>query len=467
MKGVVTRGTSVWGGQRAPLRRVVLYLFVALIFVFLLLPNMIVVPLSVTDSIFLQFPPKGFTTRWYQDYFGVEGASHFGSTKRWIPSTLTSFQLGFLVMLAAVPLGTLASYGLVRGRFKGKAIINSIIITPLIVPILITAIALFFFLSKGFEGGFFTIGLRSFFRPMPAPNLPATPEIPHGGWITFIVIMVVLVAGTLVLMRLPDLMRSALKGKPLGIYESVRHWLPLLLIVEMPLLLLGLLKLLGEWTMMVLMFALGISALLLMVIPWIRRRPWEGRMFELQDKLGLWVPISVILVTVFFIDGYFAGNFDKIDGGLFKPDDPYPPLSGVSPGLFVAHVMLAVPYSVIILTATLRGVDVTLDQASATLGGGPFTTLRKVILPVMIPGVAAAAFFSFLISFDELLIALFLSTAQASTLPKVIFDGIRTEISPTIAAVSTLLVTLTIFMLAGAFFLQGFLKRRAGSGADS
>ena len=94
------------------------------------------------------------------------------------------------------------------------------------------------------------------------------------------------------------------------------------------------------------------------------------------------------------------------------------------------------------------------------MGAGPISTLTRAVLPQMVPGLAAAAFFSFLVSFDELLIALFLSTSQISTLPKEIWDGIRTEISPTIAAISTMLVFVTILLLGLAFFVQTQMRKK-------
>ncbi|MFQ5874545.1 MAG: ABC transporter permease [Dehalococcoidia bacterium] len=509
MKGVAARGVSVWGGQRAPLRRVILYLVVTLVFGFLVLPNFIVVPLSVTDSIFLEFPPNGFTWRWYQDYFGVEGASHFGATGRWIPATLVSFQLAIVVMAVAVPLGTLAAYGLTRGRFRGKPALNAVIISPLIVPILITAIALFFFLSDA---------LRSFFDPLPAPDLPSGPAIPDAGWLAFFLIMLALLAGTIAFRLLPNITERSLEGRLLAVHERLMPWFFLILVIEVPLFLLGLFVLLGEWVLIVAMLLVASGALMLMVLPTILRGGWlswlvmalgagllilwlllhiilspnspawltwgwfvllwlgallsmlspstgralDARVTAIKDKVGSWVPIAFTAATIFFMLPLFSGLSDKLDGGLFTSDNPIPPVPGLSPGLVVSHSMLAVPYVVIILSATLRGVDVTLDQASATLGAGPFTTLRKVVLPVMIPGLAAAAFFSFLVSFDELLIALFLSTSEISTLPKEIWDGIRTEISPTIAAISTMLVFLTIIILSIAVVLQLRLKRRSG-----
>ena len=132
----------------------------------------------------------------------------------------------------------------------------------------------------------------------------------------------------------------------------------------------------------------------------------------------------------------------------------------VGAGLLIAHVMLAVPYVTIILSATLRNVERNQDQAASILGAGPITTLTRAVLPQMVPGLAAGAFFSFLVSFDELLIALFLSTSQISTLPKEIWDGIRTEISPTIAAISTMLVLLTVILLGLAFVVQTKMRQR-------
>lgn len=384
MKGAGTRGLGVWEGRRAPIRRVLLYLFVSLVFAFLILPNFIVIPLSVTDSIFLQFPPRGFTWRWYQDYFGVENASHFGSTGRWIPATIISVELAIAVMLVAVPIGALAAYGLTRGRFWGKNILNAVIISPLIVPILITAIALFFFLSKA---------LRSFFR------------------------------------------------SPQGL--SVPTW--------------------GEYILIFMAIALGLVAIGLLFFRTFYKKPieeWDPRLLAWYERLRPWAPVGILLTAPYLVIPWLSGWSDKFDGGLFSPADPYPQVPVVGAGLLIAHVMLAVPYVTIILSATLRNVERNQDQAASILGAGPITTLTRAVLPQMVPGLAAGAFFSFLVSFDELLIALFLSTSQISTLPKEIWDGIRTEISPTIAAISTMLVLLTVILLGLAFFVQTKMRQR-------
>lgn len=384
MKGAGTRGLGVWEGRRAPVRRVLLYLFVSVVFAFLILPNFIVIPLSVTDSIFLQFPPKGFTWQWYQDYFGVEGASHFGSTGRWIPATIISVELAIAVMIVAVPVGALAAYGLTRGRFWGKNILNAVIISPLIVPILITAIALFFFLSKA---------LRSFFK------------------------------------------------SPQGL--SVPIW--------------------GEYMLIFTAIILGVASIGLLVFRNFYKKPieeWDPWLVAWYERFRPWAPIGLLLTAPYLIIPWLSGWTDKFDGGLFSTADPYPQVPVVGAGLLIAHVMLAVPYVTIILSATLRNVERNQDQAASILGAGPITTLVRAVLPQMVPGLAAGAFFSFLVSFDELLIALFLSTSQISTLPKEIWDGIRTEISPTIAAISTMLVLLTVILLGLAFVVQTKMRQR-------
>ena len=457
MKGTAARGVSVWAGQKAPLRRIILYCFVAVVFAFLILPNFIVIPLSVTDSIYLEFPPSGFTWRWYQDYFGVEGASHFGTAGRWIPATLISLQLALVVVVVAVPMGSLAAYGMTRGRFPGKTLFNAVIISPLIVPILITAIALFFFLSKN---------LRSFFDPVPGLDLPNSPAVPDIGWLILLIVMAVLVVATLALKLLPNLTGRDPEGGMLRAHELVSNWFGLIMLVVAPLFLVGLFMLLGELIFALFLIVVGSASLLGMILPKFMTVDPDGRLQEVLDRVGPFLPFTFGVVAFFMLMALFTGWTDRFDGNLLSSGDPFPPLPGLSPGLVLAHVMLATPYTVIILSATLRSVDVTYDQAAATLGAGPFTTLRKIVLPSMIPGLAGAAFFAFLTSFDELLIALFLSTTEISTLPKEIFDGIRTEISPTIAAIATMLIALTIILLTFALTMSLRIKRRAGITED-
>jgi putative spermidine/putrescine transport system permease protein len=279
-----------------PVSRVALAVFVALVLVYLVLPNVVVIPISFTHHpVFLSFPGTGFTLENFAAYFGLAGAGHFKASG-WLWPTLVSFEVAMMVVIVCVPLGSLAAYGLVRGSFVGRDLINYLLISPLIVPAIITAVALFMFLSRNAR------------------------------------------------------------------------------------------------------FMLG-SAI----------------------SLG---PLQVPL------------------------------------GFVVAHSLLAMPFVIVILSATLRGIDPGLERAARSLGASRLTTLRRVVLPLMTPGIAASALFAFLTSFDEIVIAIFLSTPDVSTLPKRMWDAIRFEVDPTIAAISTLLVLLTVVVLLAAATVQQLVGRR-------
>ena len=122
-------------------------------------------------------------------------------------------------------------------------------------------------------------------------------------------------------------------------------------------------------------------------------------------------------------------------------------LVGTPIGLVLAHTCLAVPFVVTSVSASLAGFDRRLTQASLSLGASPFATFRQVTLPLIRPGVLAGALFAFIVSFDELIVALFLSGSGAITLPRRMWDDLRFAIDPTIAAVSTLTIFLTAVLL--------------------
>ncbi|MBB4375131.1 ABC-type spermidine/putrescine transport system permease subunit II [Bradyrhizobium sp. cir1] len=115
--------------------------------------------------------------------------------------------------------------------------------------------------------------------------------------------------------------------------------------------------------------------------------------------------------------------------------------------LILAHTTLATPFVVITVTATLTGFDHSLTRAAAGLGAPPLTVFFKVTLPLILPGMISGAFFAFSTSFDEVVVALFVSSAEQRTLPRVMFAGIREEISPTITAAATVLILFSITML--------------------
>ncbi len=129
------------------------------------------------------------------------------------------------------------------------------------------------------------------------------------------------------------------------------------------------------------------------------------------------------------------------------------------PGLIIAHAALGVPFVIITVTATLAGFDRSLYQAGLSLGGSPIGVFRSVVLPIIRPGVISGALFAFVTSFDEIVLVLFLAGPEQRTIPRQMFAGIREQISPTILAVATLLIAVSIVMLA----VLEWLRRRSES----
>lgn len=122
-------------------------------------------------------------------------------------------------------------------------------------------------------------------------------------------------------------------------------------------------------------------------------------------------------------------------------------LSGSYLGLILVHAALGVPFVITTVTATLQGFDFNLVRAAASLGANPLTTFFRVTLPLVAPGVISGGLFAFGTSFDEVVVTLFLAGPEQTTLPRQMFSGIRENISPTIAAVATILTVLSTLML--------------------
>ncbi|MBZ9603065.1 ABC transporter permease [Phyllobacterium chamaecytisi] len=131
-------------------------------------------------------------------------------------------------------------------------------------------------------------------------------------------------------------------------------------------------------------------------------------------------------------------------------------------GLIVAHTTLATPFVVIAVTATLAGFDHSLTRAAAGLGAPPITVFFKVILPLILPGMIAGSLFAFLTSFDEVIVALFIASAEQRTLPRVMFSGIREQINPTIIAGATVLTLFSVVVLAVVELLRRRSERLRG-----
>ncbi|MDP4031439.1 MAG: ABC transporter permease [Pseudorhodobacter sp.] len=306
----------------SPLERLWYWTYRALcvaIFVFLIAPILIIIPLSFNAEPYftftekmLTFDPAGYSLRWYENLlrFGMmapdmprDGGwwSDAWSNATWLKAVKNSVIIGFFATIFATVLGTIAALGLSRPEMPFRKMIMAILISPMIVPLIITATGLFFFYSS-----------------------PC-------------------------------------------------------------------------------------------------------------DMLGL-VGIS-------------------LDCGR---------LTSTYIGVILAHATLGIPFVIITVTATLMGFDRSLLRASANLGAGPVTTFFKVQLPLITPGVVSGALFAFVTSFDEVVVVLFIGSNDQQTIPRQMWNGIREQISPSILAVATILVIISIGLLASVELLRRRSERLRG-----
>ncbi|EWG98442.1 ABC transporter permease [Halomonas sp. BC04] len=272
-----TRGERIWH-----------YVFLgicALIFLFLVGPLLIIIPLSFNAQPYFTFSekmlsldPEGFSLRWYQDFF---------TSSAWLNAIKNSFIIGIASTILATVLGTIAALGLSSRNMPARGAIMALLISPMIVPLIISAAAMFFFFSK--------------------VNLAQT---------------------------------------------------------------------------------------------------------------------------------YL--------------------------GVILAHTALGIPFVVITVTATLSSFDTTLIRAAHSLGANPTRTFFKVVLPLVTPGVVSGALFAFITSFDEVVVVLFIAGPEQRTMPIQMWSGIREQISPTILAVATMLVLLSMLMLTTLELLRRRGERMRG-----
>jgi len=249
---------------------IIFWTFCLLVFFYLIFPITIIIPISFSASEYLGFPPKGFSLKWYRAYLESE---------EWLDPTLQSMKVAFLTTIFSTIIGTLASFGLVRGNFRGKRIIQTFIISPMIIPHIIIAIGAYFLFAS-----------------------------------------------------------------------------------------------------------------------------WH--------------------------------------------------LVGKTIGIVLGHLPLTIPFVVVTVSASLYGFNTSLEDAAQTLGANRIKTFFYVTYPIIQPGILAGALFAFIISFDELIVALFICGTRAVTLPKRMFDALMFEISPILASISTLLILLSILALFGMTMLR-------------
>jgi putative spermidine/putrescine transport system permease protein len=125
-------------------------------------------------------------------------------------------------------------------------------------------------------------------------------------------------------------------------------------------------------------------------------------------------------------------------------------MNGTLAGLALAHMVITVPYVVRAVMASLQGIDPELENAARVLGASGPTAFFTVTLPLIRPGVAAGALFSFIVSFDNVPVSIFVLGAGQMTLPVKIFTAIEYGVDPSVAAISTMLIALTGIGLAAA-----------------
>ncbi len=176
---------------------------------------------------------------------------------------------------------------------------------------------------------------------------------------------------------------------------------------------------------------------------------WRARLPGQGVVLALLIAPMVVPVVIIAVGVYFA----------FAPLG----LTDGYAGLILAHATLAAPFVVITVLAALSGFDRGLLRAASNLGAPPITAFRRVMLPLILPGVLSGAVFAFAASFDEVVVALLIAGPGQRTLPRQMFSGINDNISLTITAAATMLIAVSIAFMA----LVGWLQARSRRLGDS
>ena len=166
------------------------------------------------------------------------------------------------------------------------------------------------------------------------------------------------------------------------------------------------------------------------------------------------VPLIISATGMFF---FYAtvGNFLEDTFGLDKTFVGYVKV-------VLAHAALGIPFVIITVTATLVGFDHSLTRAAANMGANPVTTFFRVQMPLILPGVISGGLFAFITSVDEVVVIMFVGSASQKTLPWQMFTGLREQISPTILAVATILVGISIALLVSLELLRRRSERLRG-----
>jgi putative spermidine/putrescine transport system permease protein len=140
-------------------------------------------------------------------------------------------------------------------------------------------------------------------------------------------------------------------------------------------------------------------------------------------------------------------------------------LLGSYAGLVIAHTALGIPFVVATVGATLQGFDRTLIRAAESLGGRPLSAFFDITLPIIMPGIVSGAIFAFVTSFDEVVVALFVSSPATLTLPRQLFSGLRDQVTPALVAIATVLIGLSILLMATVEVLRSRAAKLTASPA--
>ena len=166
------------------------------------------------------------------------------------------------------------------------------------------------------------------------------------------------------------------------------------------------------------------------------------------------VPLIISATGMFFFYSH-VGNFLEDRIGLDKNFVGYVKV-------ILAHSVLGIPFVIITVTATLVGFDSSLTRAAASMGANPVKTFFKIQMPLILPGVISGGLFAFITSFDEVVVVMFVGSTNQKTLPWQMFTGLREQISPTILAVATILVAISIALLITIEMLRRRSERLRG-----
>jgi putative spermidine/putrescine transport system permease protein len=135
-------------------------------------------------------------------------------------------------------------------------------------------------------------------------------------------------------------------------------------------------------------------------------------------------------------------------------------LNGTYAGILLGHAVVSLPLAFITVAASLRSYPPTFEQAALTLGANPWKTFWHVTFPLIRPGMLVGFIFAFAFSFDELILAIFLTSPATRTVPRLLWEQLNYQMTPVIAAATCVLLLLTILLLLGAAAVAQVGRRR-------